>query len=126
MEEKQSKGNIGTVVRDKEKYFLEMIVGRDKKERLPLGSMLDEAQLKELVGKDVEILYSDPKPSVVGILTKMQRCYFILCYYPPAPWRDTIGTVVPLVDKGVRTQVADKLLNEGVISKEVHGKIVQF
>ena len=125
MEEKRIKGHVGTVVHTEGKYFLEVGVERAKKEKLPLGSMLDEAHLKELVGKDVEVLYSNPMPSIVGVLTKLPHCYFILCYYPPAPWKEMIGTVVPLVDKGVRTQVADKLLKEGAISEEVHGKIVQ-
>jgi len=104
------------------KYFVEM-EGRD--EELPVGVLADEAQFRELVGQQVEVLYSEPTRFVVGVVAKVPRirCYYILCYYPKDIWERHFGPVFPELAENVRIKLADRFLKEGLISKEVHEKL---
>jgi hypothetical protein len=104
------------------KYFVEM-EGRD--EELPVGVLVDEAQFKELVGQQVEVLYSEPTRFVVGVVARVPRirCYYILCYYPADIWGRYVGPAIPELGENVRIKLADRFLEEGLISREVHEKL---
>lgn len=114
---------IGTVGFKEGKYFLE-VAGR--REELPVGIVAEEAQLKELVGQEVEVLYSEPRRVVVGLIAK--ELPPITCYIPwwrrwhtcylPAPW------VLRGVEKEVRANLAKQFLEEGLISEEVFERLV--
>ncbi len=113
---------IGKMVYREGKYFVEM-EGRD--EELPVGILADEAQFKELMGQQVEVLYSEPVRFVVGVKAKVPRvrCYYILCYYPRDFWDRRFGSVIPELKENVRIKLADRFLEEGIISQEVHDKL---
>lgn len=103
----------GKVVHKEGKYFLE---AEGKTEELSLAHA-SAAQLKELAGQTVDVIYSEPKPSVIGIGGK--HC-FILCYIPANPW----GQVV-IPEKELVQKLANKFLAEGLISKEIFDKIAK-
>lgn len=111
----QRQSKVGKVIEKQGEFFLET----EGKPALALSPIVDEAQLKEMVGKDVEILYTDPKPSIVGIKTSLgHRCYFILCYVPI----DIFGKVddrvtIPVLEASARVRIAEKLLKAGTIDQ---------
>jgi hypothetical protein len=130
--------NMGKIVDENGEYFLELgsdsrahlkVGSASRAQKYPLGPIVESTMPKEIVGKNVElVLSSDPRPSVVGIkFSKKGFCYFILCYFPV----DILGSVdygkvIPLVDKDVRTMIAQKLLDGNVITAEDHGRIVNL
>jgi hypothetical protein len=111
------KGVLGV---ERGEFFLEV---EGRREELPVG-IQDEAQLHELVGETVEVLYSVPKPYVVGLVAKRVRCYYILCYYPAPPWLRYRGTIIPAIDEKVRVHLAKRFMEEGLISDRVFEKLV--
>jgi hypothetical protein len=119
----------GKIVDVDGKYFLE--VGGPRRQKIPLGSLVEASLPKEALGKSVEFIMGDAKPSVVGIKAKaegeMGACYFILCYLP----RDIFGNidvrnVSPIVDKQTRVSLAKTLLNENVITQVDYDRMVSF
>ena len=104
--------------------------GRGK--AIPIELTAGQAELEKLVGTEVEILYSTPKPVVIGLLPKIPPdfphwCYFILCYYPPEPWwRTKFGDMTPVINETWRVEIADRLLKEGAIDREIHAKLTQY
>ncbi|MGD8969756.1 MAG: hypothetical protein PVI07_19800 [Anaerolineae bacterium] len=113
----------GTVVLEEGKYFLEVA---GERQELPPGFAAEE-QLKELAGREVGVLYSEPKRFVVGLVDRRLGpiiCYLpippippIPCYIPP-PW------VFRGIEKQVRINLADRFLEEGYISEEVYEKLI--
>ncbi|HXJ92004.1 MAG TPA: hypothetical protein VMT20_03885 [Terriglobia bacterium] len=97
-------------------YFLE---AEGKHHAIPVGANVQTPQLKELVGKQVEILYSEPKSFVVGLVPvgATSRPPRIICYFPADPW------AVGVVEEGARAALAQQFLNEGVLSKETFEKL---
>jgi len=120
MEEKQGRG---MVLFEEGKYFLE-VAGR--RQELPPGFLAEE-QLKELAGREVELLWSEPTRFVVGIRGRRLPpivCYLpippippIPCYIPP-PW------VFRGVEQQIRVNLAERFLADKVISKEVYEKLI--
>lgn len=112
---------MGKVAYEAGKYFLE-VAGR--REELVPGALADEAQLKELVGQEVEILYTEPRSWVVGLATARRR---IVCYMP-LPRPVCYLAIDPRVLRGlqdkVRLNLAKQFLEEKLISKEVYDKLV--
>lgn len=104
---------MGKVTFENGKYFLQ--VG-SKHEEMPVGLLADESQLKELVGQEVELIYSLPKPFVVGFIPKWRRPGGILCYIPAPEWWK-IGSVV--IDEHVRQRLVDTFVKENIITPEV-------
>jgi hypothetical protein len=112
---------MGTVAFEEGKYFLEV---EGRREELPIGLVAEEAQLKELVGQEVEVLYSEPRRIVVALVAR-ERLRFT-CYLPawppwpshPAPW------VIRGVEREVRANLAERFFEEKLISKEVYEKLV--
>ena len=102
------------------RFFLEV---EGRREALPVG-IQDEGKLHEMVGQTVEILYSKPKPWVVAVKIPRIRCYYILCYYPAPPWHDYRGAIIPAVDKELRVQLAERFMEEGLISDRVFEKLM--
>jgi hypothetical protein len=114
MEEKAMAEKIvkGKVIHKEGKYFLEVA---GKHEVMPVGRLTDEGFLKDIVGKEVEVFYSTPKPFVVAI--KWPGRPPITCYF-------VIDTVLTQPSPELTRSVATKLLNEGFITQEVFEKII--
>jgi hypothetical protein len=114
----------GILVFEEGKYFLEV---EGRREEVPPEAVAQEARLKELVGQEVEVLYSEPKRAVVGLVARELMpilCYIpwpplppcFMCYLPP-PW------VIRGVEQEVRTNLARRFLEEGYISEEVFERL---
>jgi len=122
------------------KFFLEV---EGKKRELPTTALADEAQLKEYVNQEVEVLYSEPVRQVVGLAAG--RRLRIVCYLPPPdPWPPWPPCCLPPphfphpplcyipaeswflkgVEAQVRANLARRFLEEGVIGKEVYEKLL--
>ncbi len=107
----------GKVILDRGHYFLQ--VG-DKRLSLEPGGVLSKDQLKELEGKEVEVLYTKPRQDVIGLASREFPpifCYVpprALCYYPKDDW------IFKGIEEQVRLNLADEFFNEGIISEEVH------
>jgi hypothetical protein len=106
----------GTVVFKEGTYFLE---AEGKHQAIPVGANV-QTSLKELVGKKVDILYSEPKSFVVGIVqsgASTVRFPRVICYFPADPW------AVGVVEEGARQALAQQFLNEGVLSSATFAKL---
>lgn len=112
---------VGTIVMEGEKYFIDVA---GQREELPVVVVGDEAELKEMVGTQVEVLYSEPTRFIVGL--KPPRRPPWLCYLPRPPWLCYLPP--PWVFRGfeqqVRVNLAKQFLEEGLISKEVYDRLV--
>lgn len=107
----------GTVVFKEGTYFLE---AEGKHHAISVGANVHTPQLKELVGKKVDILYSEPQSFVVGLVpagASSGRFPRVICYFPADPW------AVGVVKEGARVALARQFLNEGVLSKETFEKL---
>jgi len=104
----------GAVVFKDGTYFLET---EGKQLPIPVSPHTQPAQLKELVGQKVEIVYSEPTSFVVGLVKAGPRIVRILCYLPADPY------VFGVVDEVARVGLAKQFLNEGVLSKETYAKL---
>ena len=100
----------GTVVQKEGNFFLE---AEGKLTPIPVSPTFQPATLKELIGKKVEVLYTEPRSFVAGLVGGRVP---ILCYFPVDPW-------FSVVDEGARLGVARQFLNEGLISQETFEKI---
>ena len=105
---------VGTVLLKDGTYFLE---AEGKQLPIPVSPSTQPAQLKELVGQKVEIVYSEPKTFVVGLVKPGPHIVRILCYLPADPF------VFGVVDEAARAGLARQFLNEGVLSKETYAKL---
>lgn len=106
----------GTVVFKEGTYFLE---AEGKRHAIPVGANV-QTPLKELVGKQVEVLYSEPKSFVVGLVQAGASSFRpprVICYFPADPW------AVGVVEEGARVALAQQFLNEGVLSPETFAKL---
>lgn len=116
------------IVVENEEYFLEVENGTRRAQKFPLGPVVGSTVPKEAIGSDAElIMSSDHRPFVVAVKVPLVRCYLILCYFP----RDIFGQVeygraLPLIDKDVRTTIAQKLLDEKVITADDYDRMVQL
>lgn len=82
----------GTIIKEKGKLYLE--VGKEKLDLSP--DMMEAGEMKKLVGKKVEILYSSPQKYIIGF--RPPRMKPILCYVAP-PFRPPYLCYVPLPPK---------------------------
>lgn len=135
----------GKIILEEGKYFLDI---DGKKQELPAGT-IDEAKLKELAGKEVEIIYSEPQSFVVGIKadkTIILNCFifpwppkppcYVPCYIwdPRPPWPPCYihcfvcylpaDWLIKGVEVEVRKNLAQRFLDEGIISKENYEKFI--
>ncbi len=121
MEEKRLKGKI--VLKDN-KYFLDVA---GKQEEIPVGILTDEGQLKGLVGEEVEVLFTVPKPFPVVIKptkTKPPRCFIIVCYIPPEVLRkDFLAPVI--LDKAQAIILGKKFVKAKILTQEQLDTIVE-
>lgn len=108
----------GKVVHKEGKYFLDVA---GKMEVIPVGLLGDEEVLKKLAGQEVEIFYTIPKKTVVGIQNTLNHITHV-CNIPRI---DYIGTGITNPSSEMMRKVADKLLKQGDITKEVHDKMLQ-
>ncbi len=112
-----SQPKSGTVVFKDGTYFLE---AEGKHHPIPVAASVQAPQLRELVGKKVDILYSEPKSFVAGLVPSgaaSGKLVRILCYFPADPW------AVGVVPEEARAGLARQFLNEGVLSKENFEKL---
>jgi hypothetical protein len=106
----------GTIVFKDGTYFLE---AEGKQFAIPVSANVQPAQLKELVGKKVDVLHSEPKSFIVGLVQSGSglRGPRILCYIPADPF------ALGVVEEGARAALAKQFLDEGVLSQETFGKL---
>lgn len=107
----QQRNPVGTVIYAEGRYLLE---ADGRRREIPIGPLVDEAQLKELVGKEVEIFLGEPP--VLGV--RQPGRPGVICYYPPPDFWHTAGI---LGDK-VRLPLLKALRDEGWISQEVYDR----
>jgi len=109
----------GKIVKEGERYFV--LVDQVKHE-LPLN-VIPEKNIKLLVGKDVEVEYSNPIVHITGVFgTGAVRPPRIICYIPVP---DFNPLVIDAIAQYERIQlVANQLLEEKVITKEIHAKLL--
>jgi hypothetical protein len=116
------------IVVENEEYFLEVDSGSKRAQKFPLGPIVGSTLPKEAIGNDVElIMSSEERPFVVGVKLPDIRCYLILCYFP----RDIFGQIeygrtIPLIDNDARTKIAQRLLDENVITTEDYDRMVKL
>jgi len=107
----------GKLVLHEGKYFLET-PGKTRPIELP--AQADPTQLKELVGKEVEIVYSEPKVFIAGLIGvpvgATSRPPRIVCYIPAPP---EFG----LISEELRAGFAKQLFNDGTLSKENYERL---
>ena len=70
----------GKLIHEGGKY---LVVEEGRRTAIPIELTVGQTELEELVGTEVEILYSTPKPVVIGLLPNIPPefphwCYFIL------------------------------------------------
>jgi hypothetical protein len=77
----------GTIVLENGKYYFDVEVAPRKKERVAFGPLVNQDQLKNLVGKTGEAILAfngtDPKTSLAAVSIAGVKCYMILCYVVP-------------------------------------------
>lgn len=100
----------GTVVLKEGNFFLE---AEGKLTPIPVSPNAHPANLKELVGKKVELVYSEPKSFIAGLVGGRIP---VLCYFPADPW-------LTVVDEGARASLAKQFLNEGYINQATFQKL---
>ena len=101
----------GTVVHKEGTYFLE---AEGKLHPIPVSAKTQPAQLKEMVGQTVEILYSEPKSFVAGLWRPGRPP--ITCYFQ-------IEKFFGVVPEESRVALAKQLFNEGLLSQETFAKL---
>jgi len=93
------------------KYFL--VIDRVRKE-LPMGGGLVEADLQKAVGKEVTALISGK--NIVAVIGPGIRRPRWTCYIP-------VPDLFRRLHQDLQRQILDRYVAEGVISKQVAGKI---
>ena len=123
--------HVGTVAFEEGKYLLET---EGQRQELPVEAVGDEARLKELVGQQVEVLYSEPKRAIVGLVARARLPVIVYPQWPPwpprPPWPPCFGCYLPPiwllkgVEREVRTNLARRFLEEGYFSEEVFNRLI--
>ena len=107
----------GTVVHKDGVYFLE---AEGKHHVIPVGPHTNVAQLKELVGQQVEVLHSEPTSFIVGLVAAKAtgpRVPRIICYVPADPF------AFGVVEEAARVGLAKQFLDQGILSKANYEKL---
>lgn len=77
----------GKVVLENGKYYFEVETASRRKERVAFGPLVNQAQLKNLVGKTGEAILAsngtDLNTSLAAVSIAGIKCYMILCYVVP-------------------------------------------
>jgi hypothetical protein len=77
--------------------------------------------MKELAGKKVEVVFSEPQRFIAGLVLAEEKPVFkkinILCNVPQAPFLSAV------VEEHTRIQIARQMLDAKVLSKEAFDKI---
>ena len=86
-------------------------VGR-KTAAVPVGELIEEAEIKGLVGQQVAAVVAGSGIVAIGPVRPPWRC--VLCYVAPPDWRRRIGPELryALIDQYVKKQVIDEKLGE--------------
>lgn len=109
----------GKVVSEGGKYF---VVAEGTRRELAAHLTIGEGKLKDLVGQDVEVLFSEPQEFPVAL--KLAGRPPILCYRPVFDPADIpSAAAIRGVENQVRVNFANELFRQGVISKQVHEQI---
>ena len=117
--ESKKRSAKGKIVKEGERYFV--LVDQVKHE-LPLN-VIPEKNIKLLMGKDVDVEYSHPIVHITGVFgTGSVRPPRIICYIPVP---DFNPLVIDAIAQYEQIQlVANQLLEEEVITKEIHAKLL--
>ena len=113
-----TKAQTGTVVFKEGNYFLEV---EGKYQPIPVGPHIDVGQLKQLVGQKVEVVHSEPKSFVIGLVQAGEKIGVkrvgIICYLPP------VDRLFGVVQEEARAAFATQLLKEGILSQANYEKL---
>ncbi len=112
--------HVGKVIHDGGRFFVQTGEARTE---LPVGLVADEKQLQKLVGKEVNVLFSEPTRFIVALVPTVPRIPRIICYIP-LPDAVFGPSVITAVEEAARLNLANQLLEAGVISQAVHDQIV--
>jgi hypothetical protein len=108
---------FGTVLLKEGNFFVEF---EGKQELLPV-SKANAPQVKELVGKKVEVLLSEPQTFIAGLVLVEEKPTFkriqMTCNVPPPPF------LTAVIDERARVVYARQMLEEKRISQETYDKI---
>lgn len=120
----------GTIREIDGQYFLQTsgVINTRKKELIQIGSAAEKEKYTNLVGKQVEVVLSEPVRSVLALIPNPDEitpprprpfpCYIIMCYIP-APWIKLF-----VRDEKLITPLAEQFLNEGILNKANYDKIM--
>lgn len=99
------------------KYYLK--VGSRQME-IPVGPLTHEADIRKLVGKNVNVIYSDTPPKQIVAITQGKRPPFVcvLCYIGPP---DVFGKISP----AIRQAFVREMVKARVISPKI-GRSLKF
>ncbi len=112
--------HMGKIIHEGGRFF---VVAEEARTELPMGLVADEKQLHELVGKEVEVLFSEPTRFIVALVPTVVKIPRIICYIP-VPDAVFGPSVITAVEQAARLNLANQLLEAGVISQAVHDQIV--
>lgn len=109
---------FGTVLFKEGNFFVDVA---GKHELLPVAH--EEAEhLKPFVGKKVEVVMSEPKRFIAGLILADESAHLIkkpriLCYVPRPDFFTTV------IEEHARIDIARQMLDAGLLSKETFNKI---
>lgn len=114
----KSEAEKGVIRYEEGKYLIE---ANGRQEEIPTDLLTTAEDLKPLVGQEVEVLYSEPRRFIIGLVPdkKVVKWPRIICYLP-APWR---GMIEARAVEAMRLSLAKQYHNEGIISEEVFRKL---
>ncbi|MBZ5600074.1 MAG: hypothetical protein LAN83_17325 [Acidobacteriia bacterium] len=108
---------MGTVLFKEGNFFVDV---EGKHELIPVGHE-DAPHLKQLVGKKVEVVFSEPTRFIAGLIPTEEtlvKIVKVLCYIPAPDFRTAV-----VVGEHARIEIAKRMLDAGQLSKENFAKI---
>jgi hypothetical protein len=115
---------IGTVAREKGKYFV--VIGETRHE-LPVEKTTEQV-FEPLVGKKVRVQLSDPVRLIDVIFTPTDRPSKLIpwpCYIPPPDTFRNIAIDEVIINYREMMTAANELLAKNLISPEIHAKLTK-
>lgn len=111
----------GKVISERGKIYLE---SDGERWEMDEGMILAKTPLENLIGQEVEVFLSEPKQFVVGLHLKRE---LTLCYVPihPTCYIPIDRRLLNGLEDGLRINLANQFLEDGLISEEVHAKLVR-
>ncbi len=111
---------LGKILEVNGSYVLQTSGVGKKVETLQVGPAAEKDKYAQLVGKEVEVVLSEPVRSVVAIIGKQVlpsiRCVIIMCYKP-------VSDLIPTIDPKIIAPMIEQFEREGIISKANANKL---